>query len=67
VPLSKFYGRPLGILLGLHYAGFDNAVLVQQNGRAYQLTLPLPTLIVGQPWDPTPNLVITACDSSPWG
>ena len=32
-----FAGRPLGLLLALHYAGFDFVVFVQQNGRWYQL------------------------------
>jgi hypothetical protein len=57
--IHKFRGRGLGLLLGLHFAGFDGAVIVQQNGRALQLTLPLPTFSGN--WDPTPNLVVTAC------
>jgi hypothetical protein len=57
--IHRFRGRGLGILLGLHFAGFDGAVLVQQNGRALQLTLPLP--VFDGNWDPTPNLVITPC------
>jgi hypothetical protein len=59
--LGKFVGTPLGILLGMHFCGFDGAVVVQQNGNAYQLTLPLPTFTAGVVWDPTPNLVITPC------
>lgn len=55
--LWRFAGSPLGLLLGLYYAGFPNAVVVQQNGRAYSLTLPLPAF--GPGWDPTPNLVTT--------
>jgi hypothetical protein len=61
IVLGKFAGSPLGLLLGLHFAGFDGAVLVQQNGLAYQLTLPLPAFVDGATWDPTPNLVITPC------
>ena len=60
VQIAKFDGSPLGVLLGLHFSGFDNAVLVQQNGRAYQLTLPLPAFT--STWDPTPNLVVTNLD-----
>jgi len=60
ITLGRFVGTPLGMLLGLHFRGFDNAVIVTQNGMAYQLSLPLPPFIVGQPWDPTPNLVRTA-------
>lgn len=59
IKLGKFASSPLGMLLGLHFAGFDNAVIVQQNGMAYQLQLPLPTIIPGQNWDPTPNLIRT--------
>lgn len=54
--LWRFAGTPLGVLLGLHFAGFDGAVIVTQNGIAYQLTLPLPAMVSGQVWDPTPNL-----------
>jgi hypothetical protein len=54
-----FAGTPLGVLIALHWAGFDNAVIVQQNGLAFQLTLPLPT--PGPGWDPTPNLTVTSC------
>lgn len=59
--LWRFAGTPIGMLVALHYAGFDNAVIVQQNGVAYQLQLPLPPFISGQAWDPTPNLIRTAC------
>jgi hypothetical protein len=59
--LAKFRGTSLGILLGLHFSGFDGAVVVQQNGRAFQLTLPLPPFVLGQTWDPKPNLVLTSC------
>jgi hypothetical protein len=59
--LWKFAGTPIGMLVALHYAGFDNAVIVQQNGIAYQLQLPLPPFLSGQPWDPTPNLIRTSC------
>jgi hypothetical protein len=59
--LARFYGTGLGILLGLHYTGFDGATLVQQNGRALSLALPLPPFVLGQAWDPTPNLVVTSC------
>jgi hypothetical protein len=58
--LWRFAGTPLGILIALHFAGFDGAVLVQQNGVAYQLTLPLPPFIAGQTWDPSSSLVRTA-------
>jgi hypothetical protein len=60
--LAKFSGSGLGILLGLHFSGFDGAILIQQNGRALSLTLPLPPFVLGQTWDPTPNLVVTACN-----
>lgn len=58
--LMQFAGSPLGILMGLHLAGFDGAVIVQQNGDAYELTLPLPAF-TGDPqeWDPTGNIVVT--------
>lgn len=59
--LARFSGSGLGVLLGLHFSGFDGAVLVQQNGIALTLTLPLPSFVLGQAWDPTPNLVKTAC------
>lgn len=59
--LARFSGSGLGVLLGLHFSGFDGAVLVQQNGIALSLTLPLPPFVLGQAWDPTPNLVTTAC------
>lgn len=61
IQLGKFVGTPLGVLLGMHFAGFDGAVLVQQNGVAYQLQLPLPTIIPGQIWDPRPNQIRTMC------
>lgn len=61
IQLGKFVGTPLGILLGLHFSGFDGAVVVQQNGVAYQLQLPLPPIIPGQAWDPTPNQIRTPC------
>jgi hypothetical protein len=57
--INKFRGRGLGLLLGLHFAGFDNVVIVQQNGRALQLQLPLPDF--SGDWDPTPNKIITPC------
>ena len=59
--LAQFSGSGLGILLGLHFTGFDGAYLVQQNGVALTLTLPLPAFLLGTPWDPTPNLVATSC------
>lgn len=59
--LARFSGSGPGVLLGLHFSGFDGAVLVQQNGLALSLTLPLPPFVLGQAWDPTPNLVITPC------
>jgi hypothetical protein len=59
--LARFYGSGLGILLGLHYSGFDGATLVQQNGRMLSLALPLPPFVLGQAWDPTPNLIVTPC------
>lgn len=36
--LNRFRGRPLGTLLALHYAGFPDAVIVQQNGQGYMLS-----------------------------
>lgn len=54
--INKFRGRGIGILLGLHFSGFDGAVLLQQNGRALSLSLPLPDFTGN--WDPTPNLVV---------
>src|SRR3954471_19344202 len=56
----RLAGTPIGLLIALHFAGFDNVVIVQQNGRAYQLQLPLPLFVLGQTWDPTPNLIRTA-------
>lgn len=47
-------GTPAGLLTALHFAGFDGGVIVQQNGLAYQLTLPL---VIGD--DPKPNIVRT--------
>lgn len=44
-------GTPLGMLLALHYAEFDYATIVTQNGLYFQLTLPLNE-------DPTTNLVV---------
>lgn len=61
--IHQFRGRGLGTLLGLHFAGFDGAVLVQQNGRALSLTLPLPPFVLGHVWDPTPNLMVTQCNA----
>jgi hypothetical protein len=63
--LWKYAGTPLGMLLALHYAGFDNAVIVQQNGLAFQLQLPLPAipLISGQAWQPQTSLIVTQCDT----
>jgi hypothetical protein len=61
--INKFRGRGLGLLLGLHFAGFDGAILVQQNGRALQLSLPLPAFSGN--WDPTPNLVVTNLGTNP--
>lgn len=57
----KFARTPLGMLLGLHFIGLDGCYIVQQNGLAYSLSLPLPAF--GDGWDPTPNLVITNCMS----
>jgi hypothetical protein len=37
IPQWTYAARPLGLLMALHYAGFENAILVQQNGRAFQL------------------------------
>ena len=45
----------------MHYAGIDNAVLVQQNGVYYQLTLPLPPPAA----DPTGNLVVGTLGALP--
>lgn len=33
-------GTPLGLLTALHWAGFRGAIIVQQNGRAFQLADP---------------------------
>lgn len=63
VQISKFYGSPLGLLLGLHFAGFDGAVAVQQNGQAHTLTLPLPAF--QDAWDPKGNHVITVLGGNP--
>lgn len=59
--LWRYAGTPLGLLLGLHFSGFDGALLIQQNGVVWQLKLPLPTIVPGQPWDPSPNLVTSTC------
>lgn len=63
--LHRYDGSPLRLLLGLHFAGLDGAVVVQQNGRQFSLTLPLPAFSDG--WDPKPNLVAsdTAALTSP--
>lgn len=63
--ISKYYGTPLGLLLGLHFSGFDGAKIVTQNGNIYSLTTPLPTMVSGQQatWDPTPSLVTTTADA----
>lgn len=63
--INKFRGRGLGILLGLHFAGFDGAVIIQQNGRALSLSLPLPPFTGN--WDPTPNLVVQNASVAPVG
>lgn len=55
--LHDFDGSPLRLLLGLHFAGFDGATVIQQNGRSFSLTLPLPAF-GGSTWDPKPNLVV---------
>ncbi len=55
--IARFAGSPWGVLLGLHFAGFDNAIVVQQNGMAYSLTLPLPAF--SETWDPTTSFVTT--------
>lgn len=62
IQLGKYVGTPIGILLGMHFAGFEGGVFAQQNGIAYQLQLPLPAIVAGQPWDPTPNLIRVPCD-----
>lgn len=36
--LNQLRGRPLGLALALHYAEFPGFVIVQQNGRAWQIT-----------------------------
>lgn len=36
--LNRLRGRPLGLLCALYYAGFPSAIVVQQNGLAFQLT-----------------------------
>jgi hypothetical protein len=59
VQLWRYAGTPLGMLVALHFAGFDNCVIVTQNGLAYTLSLPLPPLISGQQWNPASSLVVT--------
>lgn len=63
--ISKYYGTPLGLLLGLHFSGFDGAQIVTQNGNIYSLTQPLPPMISGQQasWDPTGNLVTSTAST----
>lgn len=55
----QYAGSPLGMLIALHFAGFSSAVIVQQNGLAYSLTLPLPPF--GPGWDPSGNMITTPC------
>lgn len=61
--LWRYAGTPLGLLMALHFAGFDGAVVVQQNGLAFQLQLPLPPIpvIAGQAWTPQTSLITTPC------
>jgi hypothetical protein len=63
--LWRYAGTPLGMLLALHYAGFDGAVIVTQNGLGFQLSLPLPPIVPGQDWQPQTSLVVTNLDSNP--
>ena len=56
--LHRFAGSPLGMLLGLHFAGFDGATIMQQNGRQYSLTGTLPDFGAST-WDPTANLLVS--------
>lgn len=60
INLGKYVGTAVGLLVGMHFAGFDNAVIVTQNGLAYQLALPLPPFILGEAWDPTGNLITSS-------
>ncbi len=41
IPQWRRAGSPLGLLYALHVAGFDGAVLVQQNGVGYSLSTPV--------------------------
>jgi hypothetical protein len=59
--IMRFAGSQIGVLIGLHFAGFDDAVLVTQNGLAFQLTLPLPPF--EENWDPRANIVVTELSS----
>lgn len=55
----KYAGTPIGLLSALYWAGFGNgAVLVQQNGLAYNLNV---NLVAGA--DPITDLVVTACST----
>lgn len=63
--INQFRGRALGLLLGLHFTGYDGAVVIVQNGAAWSLSLPLPDFVEG--WDPTPNLVKQATSSAAVG
>lgn len=52
IPQWRQAGSALGLLYALYLEGFGDAVLVQQNGRAYSLSLPLAD-------DPSDSLVVT--------
>jgi hypothetical protein len=51
IPTWQLAGTPLGMLLALYYAGYADAVIVQQNGRWYRLASPV------DPADPRASLV----------
>lgn len=63
VPAWQRASSPLGLLLALYYAGFPGAVIVQQNGLAFSLQLPLVPNTSRGDWpsssSPSSSLVVT--------
>lgn len=59
IPQRQRTETPLGLLTALHYGGFPGAVLVQQNGRAYQLDDP------DEPYAINPTQTIAALGGNP--